>query len=325
MADIDLASLQIGIQSTWATAVAATVKLQTVTEAEIDPGFKSKVLTARIGNLSNRRHAVRTSIRPSVKLKGWAAYEEINYFLETLVGAVTPTGAGPYVRAGAAGTSAAVTPRILTLYYGDTANEVYRCIGVVGKSFKFSGKPDSECEWEFEGLGYSVESGASLAALSDLVRTPISNQDFLSNIFVDAWGGTIGTTQVTSSFYDFALEINTNRDHRKNLVSLNAPGWLAPAWSGKLSLNMDFDTTTEAYLNAFASASAVFQRQVRLHATAGASAIMRFDFAGTAEESPKIWDNNDGYRAVKLELMHTHNTGLTNWLAYSNTSSLATL
>lgn len=325
MSEIDLTTLQIGKQTVWETPVAATAKLGSVTEAEIDSGVTGKVLRSRRGNLTTGYNAALLAKRPKMTLRGWASYEELNYWLEGMVGEVTPAGAGPYTRDGAAPGASQVVPRRHTVYYGDTAGGVYRLVGGVPISLKLSGNSNEEATYEVELLGYDVESGATLAGLSDPALNPLIGNDFAGGLFVDLWGGTIGTTAVANTFYSFALELNANRGWRKRLGNLRAGGFTGPGWTGKLSLHAEFDATSKAWLDAILAASGVFQRQVRLKAAQGANLAVQLDFAGTQESAPKLWPEDDGMQAVDIELADTYNAALGNWFKYQTKSNVAAL
>lgn len=325
MSEIDLTTLQVAKQTIWETPVTATAKLGSVTEAEIDPGVTAKVLRSRRGNLATGFNAAVLSKRPKMTLRGWASYEELNYWLEGMVGEVTPSGVGPYTRDGAAPGTSAVVPRRHTVYYGDTAGGTYRLVGGVPISLKLNGASNEEMTYEVELLGYDVESGATLAALADPALNPLIGNDFTSGLFVDAWGGTIGTTPVANTFYSFALELNANRTWRKRLGNLRAGGFIGPAWTGKLSLHAEFDATSKAWLDAIILGSAVFQRQVRLRAAQGANLQVQLDFAGAAETSPKLWPEEEGLAAVDVELTDAYNSGLANWFKYQTKNNMAVL
>jgi hypothetical protein len=231
----------------FATAVTDTVKFMDLQEFDIDDFTKQKVLRARRGNLSTGYNAVVLATGGKWKAKGYATYEDINYWMEMIFGVATPSGAGPYVRSATNPGAAAISPRIQTFYYGDAAGGIYKVTGGLASKLKISGNANEEVMWEAEGPMKAVQSGASFAALSDRAVTPITGNDFL--LYIDPWGGTLGATAIASTFFSFEVEYDTKRDTKKHLGNLSPAGYKAPGWEGKLKMHLEFNTTSDDYVN----------------------------------------------------------------------------
>jgi hypothetical protein len=97
-----------------------------------------------------------------------------------------------------------------------------------------------------------------------------------------------------------------------------------PQWKGTLKMRMEFNATSKALYEAMLT-PALFQKQVQLKATTGATAIFQIGFAGTSEVVPQIYDERDGMCALEFVLESQYHTTFANWLKIDSTSGVATL
>lgn len=318
----NLLSTQVGKQTVFATAVTPTAKLMGVTDCQFTPINNAKVLEELRGSLAPGFNAVLTEIGATGKLTMYGSYQDLSYMLEGLLGTVTPTGAGPYVRAGSAPGASAPAPRIQTLVWGDGTN-CYKATGMLPTKIVLKGASKQPLMAEVDWIAHDVSTGA-LAALSDRAIGVAMSQDAL--IYVDAWGGTIGSTALSAIAWDFALTIDAKRALDHYLGSL-APGAYheGTKYDGSLQLNLELQSGSKAYLDEIIGGSAVHQRQARVKYTTGASQILQFDFAGSTEKAPNVFEYRDGVVGVKIPYAATYNSSLGNWFAYSNTNSVSAL
>lgn len=319
-----LAQWQVGTETTWGTAVTMTAKLMGVQE-------KSYLQAA---NKSDIYPDIRNSLAPSYlagleqtagggKLEMIATFEDVAYVFDNVFGQAAPSGAGPYVRAYTAPLSTAVTPRILTCTHGNTqtGGGIYKLAGGLLNTMNIKGATGKPTTIEAELIGKSVASGA-FAALSDRTVEVIMGMPWL--IYMDAVGGTIGTTQLATTAVAFELETKLNRVLAWSMDALPPDSWEQNPWEGTLKLTLRMNTTTETEIDAIVAQTAVYQKQVRLKTTSGTK-ILQLDFAGTMKEPPKTYDDKDGILTIGMELAGTYNTAMGNWLAASVTNSVATL
>jgi hypothetical protein len=114
------------------------------------------------------------------------------------MGQASPTGANPYVRAygGMLGTIPA--RRILTLVKGQATPVAfaYSLAGAFVKKMILKMEANKPIMYDMEFGGYAVAS-SSLAGLSDRTQTPILGSQ--GSLYIDAVGGTIGTTTITTT------------------------------------------------------------------------------------------------------------------------------
>jgi hypothetical protein len=236
-------------------------------------------------------------------------------------------GTGPYVYTyNGALTAVTSNPRIQTLYFGDSTDGVYKLTGATATKLHYSIKNADRLMFDVDGIGKQIASGASFAPLSDRTVTPIMAGDM--TVYIDAWGGTIGTTAVPATVYSLDLTITAKRDLRYYLGAYT-PGRVREfdVFDFDLKLTLEFlSGVTDAYLNSILalSSGSVFQKQVRLKATSGTN-IFQIDLAGTNEKAPDMWTYDNNVQTVELTLKGTYNATLANWLKASVTNSISTL
>lgn len=324
MTVLDLYQVQLGKQTLWGTAVAGSVRLMDVLDARITPLVNATVFQTRHGTLGPGNQVGLEATGGSGFIEGMLTYEDGCYPLEGLFGEAAPSGAGPYVRAYAAGN--ADSPRIMTVLYGQDTN-VYRLTGGLVTKLVISGasgETDTQLRQRYELLGKSAEGGA-LAALADRSVNPVMASQV--QIYVDAWGGTIGTTLINTTAFSFELSLDIDRRVKRYLGSLapaNHERRRAQPGANTLKLSLEFNATSKAYLDDILAASAVFQRQVRIKATSG-TRIYQLDFAGSSLTAPEVFVDNDGTASMDLVLSATENTALADWFKASVTNGVAAL
>jgi hypothetical protein len=318
----DLLSVQVGKQTVIGTAVTATAKLMGVTDCQFTPINDALRLQEIRGSLAPAYNAVLTKIGATGKLSMYGSYQDINYAIESLLGTITPSGAGPYVRATSAPIGTVPAPRIQTLIWGDGTN-CYKATGMLITKITLKGASNAplmlDCDW----VAYSVTTG-SLAGLSDRSINVAMAQDVL--LYVDTFGGTIGSTAISAIAWDFQMVIDSKRALDWYLGALGPGNYHEGiAYDGSLDLNLELQAGSKAYLDEQIGGSVVHQRQIRVKYTQGAGLITQLDFAGSSEKAANIFDYRDGVVGVKIQYMATYNSTLANWFAYSNTNSVSTL
>lgn len=316
----DLDQAQIGKEVTWGTAVTPTAKLGLIKDVKLTPDIGVTNLPDQRGSLAGSFVQTLDSHKGSAQVDGTPTYEDFQYWLDSLLGISTPSGAGPYVYADAVPLTTVPTRRMLSLIYGQTG-AVWKLAG--GLVDELTIKIQSNKPWEFTAklLGKAVSVGA-LAALSDRTQTPIHAN--VTSLYIDAIGGTVGTTLINSTWFSTELNIKANLGLMPGIGSLNPVNYNDKAYMGTLKMTLEVDATTAAYLTSIIGTS-VLQHQVRIKATTGVSQIAQFDFAGGITKSPEPSSDTDGVKTFDLEYTRNYNSALANWLKTSITNSVATL
>lgn len=316
-----LETVEAGMQTLWGTAVTPTAKLSMIEECEISPIQEAEHLKELRGTLAGNYVAMLNKGGGEASLKGGLCYEDIGYYLDSvLVKNVSPTGAGPYVYVRDAPLTTLPTRRLFTLVKGNSTNYSYGLnSGIINE---LAIKIESNQPWMFDAklFGQKV-SELALAGMSDRTATPIHAN--VTSLYIDAWGGTIGTTAITDAWFTAELVIKNNSEVVPTIGNQYPISYRDAIYEGTLKLKIEVATATKAYMTALLGTS-VTQKQIRIKGTTGASAIAQLDFAGTFVNAPKVEDEN-GVSSFEFELQHTYNPTLANWLKTSVTNSLATL
>lgn len=321
-------------ETTWGTGVTATVKLMDVMDAPApDAGAKFVAIRSIRGGISSNAYikAKASEMPPTASWKHFGTYEDISYHLESLMGDVSPSGAGPYVRAGAAPLTAVVAaPRMQTIYVSNldsTDGFFYKYLGAQASKINISCKSMDYMQMTVDRLASRVVTSdatdAATGTLTDRTVTPILGNDM--TLFLDDVGGTIGTTGITPAGYEYSIEIDSGRKLDGQLGSPYGLQVIEGDWSGKCSLKLIWSASSKAYVDATFGTSTVFQKQIRIKHTTGSTKIAQFDFSGSMPASVKINEGANETVVVSMDFEQIYNSTLGNWFKYSNTNGVATL
>ena len=319
----DLLSIQVGKESTWGTSAAATAKLMGIESITLSPKVKGAVNADMRGSLGPGAIAYIQAMEGAGKLTTKVLYDDWPYWMDAIFGTATPTGAGPYVYTYTAPSTSAPTSRMQTIYYGD-ATGTYKLVGALPSKISIKGESNKELTAAIDLIGKSVTAG-SLAALSDRSVSPVMGNDL--TVFIDAWGGTVGTTAIDTTAYSFQLNLDTARAMQTYMGSLTPGAYKDKRFTfakNTLKLSLEFNATSKAYLDSIIGGT-LSQYQVRLKATTGTSAIWQMDFAGSALEAPELFTDKDGVCTLDLTLSATYNSTLGSWCTGSVTNSVSAL
>lgn len=316
---IDALYVQVGRESSWGTAAVDTARAMGVTDFSINPEVNVRVIGLSRGGYAPGSSAAITDISAAASLSQELTYEDLTFWMEGMRGNITPTGAGPYVRLYAAPTSTAPAPIAHSIYYGDGVIAPYRIVGALPNSMTISGSVGEVVTISGDWRGKSVDV-ATLASLSDRAVNAVM-MNHLTGVFVDTWAGTIGTTALANSLYGFELAVTAEKPTRRYAGQTAAGAYNHRKWSGTLRLDIDFNSTTKALLDAIVGASAPVMRQIRLSFTDG-TRILQIDFAGTVTEAPSIFEDDDDVAVIPLTFTGTYNSTLGNWLKLTTTTGI---
>lgn len=322
--------LQRAKQSAFANADAtATAKLQSVGSFALTPDIQTRALDQLRGTLAPTHQTALDFYMSNATFEvPDETFEDINYWFDSLFSAATPTGEGPYVRAYAAPLTAEATPDFMTLQWGQTG-EVWQMQDASPTTLTMSGTNNSGIQVGGSLIGGQVQEG-SLAALSD--RTSLTRvTGCMASLAIDAWGGTMGATEVASSGFSWELTVNANREYRGYLGDCTPTVWHDQKWTGQLRLSLELNNTTDDYLIAMLAAggSAILERQVEITYTNGAAGAdlrtLELQFAGHSMVAPQLFQDRNGVTTYDLVLEGVYNPDLANWLKINTTSGIETL
>ena len=323
------------LQSAWQTAfgtpnATATVKLQNVSSFRLRPEFQTRALEQLRGTLAPTHQTTLDNYSGSATFEvSDETFEDVNYWLEALFGTASPTGTGPYVRAYAAPTTAAITPQFMTLQYGQKygqANGVFQLQDASVASLTLSGADNTGVQ-----VGGSIIAGkvipGTLATLSD--RTGVTRMSgCMASVAIETWTGS-AFTPLASSAFSWELSINSNREYRGYLGDCTPTAYHDQKWNGQLRLSLELNDSTDDYLSAMLGASsAILEKQVRIKYSTGSGTSLRsmtITFAGHSMQAPEFFQNRNGVVTYDLVLDGVYNPTLANWLTIETASETAVL
>ena len=319
------------LQSAWQTAFGtpktpATVKLQNVSSFRLRPEFQTRALEQLRGTLAPTHQTTLDNYAGSATFEvSDETFEDVNYWLEALFGTASPTGTGPYVRAYAAPTTAAITPHFMTLQWGQ-ANGVFQLQDASIASLTLSGADNTGVQ-----VGGSIIAGkvipGTLASLLD--RTAVTRMSgCMASVAIETWTGS-AFTPLASSAFSWELSINSNREYRGYLGDCTPTAYHDQKWNGQLRLSLELNGTTDDYLIAMLGASsAILEKQVRIKYSTGSGASLRsmtITFAGHSMQAPELFPDRNGVVTYDLVLDGVYNPTLANWLKIETASETAVL
>jgi hypothetical protein len=200
--------LQIGRETTYGTGVAAT-RIVYVADPAFPREREERVHRFATGTRERVRAVTLGPAKPSGKVTlPCSADELLEWLLISIQGNVTPTtpSGGTLTRLWQFIPSTVLDS--MTIEYLDGAN-LWRMRGVYGSKVTFSGSAMGENTVTVELFGKAKEILGSLTG-SLAERTPTFIEGWQTRLFVDAFGATPGTTQVSGTLINWTVEINLN-------------------------------------------------------------------------------------------------------------------
>jgi len=200
---------QIGKEVTPGTQVAAT-NLWRGVFASADDDRKRDVVQEDVGLLVAGERSYDSQLGAKLAIPATAfTYQQACILLESCIGKVTASGTGTYVRAYSFPLS--TTPNVLQSYTLRLGNQLASADQklmpfALANEIEFSGKAGEL--WQMSGsvMGQRLVNGTFTAAIG----LPAVNEAIFANtnLYIDASGGTIGTTQLTGVLVAASVKIN---------------------------------------------------------------------------------------------------------------------
>ena len=306
-----LRKIQLGKESTAGTAVPATTIWRGMGLYEYDNDVTHVDEEVGIALPTNRYYNPRVggvfAFDPVE-----ATFQQLPYIFEAGVAAESPTqdGSGSdYIYNYVMPTTSMNTLNTYTLEGGDNVQAREMEYGFV-ESFKLSGNA---------GEGVMMESSWRGRQLTDTTFTPALSVPTLtagdhivfggSSLYIDAVGGTIGSTEISNTLLSFELDVTTGykAKYTNEAKYFDFIYWDRGSYSATLKLTFEQNSTSEAQVDLF---EAVTPRQFRLEFTGNAfgtggttysNHTFLIDCAGTYLSNPTVSDN-DGNNTWEMEI-----------------------
>ena len=187
-----------------------------------------------------------------------SASEIIELLLMGIKGGVTPTGAGATKLWTFVPGTTALAPA--TIEWDDGAR-AWEAGGCYINKLKFSGNVKEETTVEAEVFGMNLAAAALTGSLAE--RLPDFIEGWETRLFVDAFGATPGTTQVTGTLINWEVEIN-NQLARKYFAANTLDVGALTIGELAITAKLTFEAAAAAAATEFANWDAVTKRLVRL-------------------------------------------------------------
>jgi hypothetical protein len=301
-------TFQIGKETTAGTNVAATRKMYFRTDG-------SRLTRER----EPRAHRFATTTRDNVRaftlgpyviggtlIAPLSASEIIELLLMGIKAAVTPTGAGS-AKLWTFTPGETLEPATIEWQDGARAWEAGGC--VVNK-LKIAGNVREECTVEAEVFGMNMSTTTLTGALAE--RTPDFIEGWETKLYIDTFGGTAGSTQITGTLINWDIEID-NQLGRKyfaaNTLNLGAVAVGELLVTAKLM----FEASSATSATEFTNWDAATKRLVRLM-FGDNEVISGADKKFVTVDIPGAWDafdlggTDEGTRTYELGLQYIYDS-----------------
>src|SRR5262245_12586925 len=230
--------------------------------------------------------------------------ELIEWLLITVQGAVTPTIPGGATLARLwTFTPSNGLPDSATFRYNDGA-QVFIGAGMYGQSITFAGSADGESTAEVELFGKSLVTGALTGGLAE--RTPEFLEGWQANCYIDAFGGTPGTTVVVA-LTDWNVVLGNNLT-RKYYADNDRAANKVPIGVLDATAQLTFEASEPASLTEVTNGNKDTPRLVRLEflgpqngIETGQRRFLTIDLPGNWA-SPSLSNEGDGTREYQFTL-----------------------
>ena len=298
---------QIGKETTPGTRVAATRRMYFNPE-------DSKLTRER----GARPHKFATASRDNVRAftlgstevggtisQALSASEIIELLLMTIAGGVTPTDNDPvFLWVFTPGTSLDA----VTLEWNDGADE-WEAGGIYGNKLTIEGSVEEENKVTCELFGLNMVNGITMTASLD-ERTPDFIEGWETKLYIDAFGGTPGTTAVTGTLINWSIEID-NQLERKYFANNTQDAGAIPMGEIMVSAKLTFEAAAAQSATEFTNWNAATKRLVRIEFGQN-EVINGADKKFVTVDLPGAWDAFDlggsdkGTRTYELSLQYVY-------------------
>lgn len=312
-----LKKVQLGKETAWGTAVAATAKLMSVTDASLVP-MSTHEQSAELGTAAPSKQVALTEQHGAGSVEMDLSYEDILYPLHGLFGSVAPTGTDPYTYTYAAPIATAAAPQKYSVEFG-AGTDAYVLKGGLVQHLNIAGEVGSIWKATLDLIGKLIAT-VTLAAPADRTIELIRTAD--TTLYVDAVGGTMGSTVVAVTLIGFELDVDSGR-HLKAFAGAVNPGDFGEGkWEGTLRLTLEFTAAAKAYVDALLG-PAKTERQIEIRATSGTKSA-KLQFTGYLSEDPTLFGDRDGNIIVETTWQGAYNSTFANWLKSIIVNSVST-
>ena len=231
--------------------------------------------------------------------------EILEPLLMTIDGTVTPTGATEKIWTFKPGN----TLDFCSIGWNDGARP-WLASGVYGSKLKISGNVKDQTTVSMDVIGLTMTQTALTGGFAD--RTPRFIEGWETKLFVDAFGGTAGTTQVTGTLINWDIEIDNQLARKFYAANTNATSAVTV---GELvvTAKLVFEASSATSLTEFSNWIAGTKRLVRID-FGNNELITGIHYHQVTVDIPGAWDavdlggTDENTRTYELSLQYVYDT-----------------
>lgn len=311
---------QVGKESVWGTSVPATAVMGGIEDVTIKPMITNTQRRYLRGDYSPAHAVVQTDTRGKAMVSGDFTYEDLPMILNSAIkggvtGTVTDTSAYTYAFPFPLTASPAVESRTWEAYDGQ---QEYELTSGLVESFTLSGAAANDGVVKFVAniIGVAATKSTLTGALTARVVNPLAAGNV--KLYIDALGGTVGTTVKADTLIDWTFTYNTGL-HLKKFQS----GGLAPTLFGyglpsaQLVVTAEFNSVAVAELDAHVAGTGRLYRilgEGGLAGSATAKYTLDIQCAGDITDASDLWGDRDGNTTMQLTIKNRYDAGaFANW------------
>ena len=328
-----LQEVQAGLEpasDAYGAEAAPTRKLAAETAFTITPQIEYAFLPALRGDLAPAPQRVVSRKWGQVTEEGWMSYEDVPYLQSALfkydsanAASDSPTSDGVWTHTAPLVASDIATKALnQTFVYGD-GTDVFSLTGCVLQTLTIRGEDGAAATYTAEYFGKTLATDALDSDVSDSDRSQTIMMGDHVTMYIDP-GSDAVTTAVSDVAFSFELVINTNRKPIYHLGELSPTGYREDKWSGTLSVILESNATTRAYVSdILADTAAPTDKNFRFKFTSG-TLYWQFDFGGIMMP-PEIFTDEDGVTSWSFTVEGQKTSGLSNWFGMETDNTLTAL
>lgn len=317
----DLQSIQMGKETTWGTIVAPTVEVPGIQEFSIQPEVTVEEFPSLQGLAPNYDVEVVMTMATATATS-LVDYNSLQYWFESLIKEVTPTGMGPYEYEYLPDLNSQPSRAEYTILYGD-ADSAYSIVGALVNSMTISGSSGEALSMDLDFVGqHAVSDSQESVSVTQTTSIATAAQTTISMDDLDS-SDDYGTSSIGCTAYSFEVTLNSNTAMVNGLGQIYPCDYFSTRWEATLGLTLEFPGgSSEAadLLDAMdGTAPSTVKKQIQINATDGTNSLV-IDFAGVLMSAPEIWGDENGVTTLEFEFSGIYDSNISNFVRVTVTN-----
>lgn len=314
-----LNQMQLGKESVWGTAVAATRKLG------IQEGtFKPNIQNDPVQEMGTLAPAVDVDVTykdgGEIEVKGILNIEDFQYYQDGMLAPATPSGAGPYARSWVSAHRVAYAPNSYTIEFGQVGG-YYKAVGCLVSKLEITGKVKEWLMVTVTFIAKEVSVLVSFAALADPIYTRVRGAD--CNLYIDAV--TPKTTLITGTMIEMKVSFTTNVHNKPYMGQLGPAGFGIDGWEADGEVKVEFTSAMKAQVDAIIGATDAVKRFVAFAMARGSQTQDLVLSAAWDGSEQTMWEDENGNQAIVLKMLPFHSPTLGGWFTAASSTNIASI